>query len=275
LPGQVVGGPPAGDGGRRGAQVSEPASSVVPEALRPAEEQVAEVAEAPPKGRGRGRGRGRARTGAASEAAPEAIVAAEKPQAQPAAAPSGDGGLPTDADGVSRYIVAHFSGVGKRTAEQLIEAVGAENVFRVLQSEPARVREVLGAGKRSDLVLTGWEADRARRGASAPAPAAGPESAEPEQETDGGLAKRGGRRGTRGGRGRGGAPRASKPEAEAAPPAAARPGGGRGRPRAAAQPEPVTAPTPEAAAESGRPRRTRGRRGGRRNGRKKAPGAGA
>jgi hypothetical protein len=35
-----------------------------------------------------------------------------------------------------------YSGVGRRTAESLVEAFGAD-VFRVLDEEPARVREIL------------------------------------------------------------------------------------------------------------------------------------
>ncbi len=71
--------------------------------------------------------------------------------------------LPTEAGAVIRYLSNSYKGVGQKTAEQLIDAFGANGVFTALATEPDRVREVLGPGRRTDQLMEAWEADLARR----------------------------------------------------------------------------------------------------------------
>lgn len=115
-------------------------------------QQEATMAEAAPKKKSRSRGRPAARK-AAAPAAPAAALA----------------GLPRDRDAVIAYLTNSYRGVGQKTAEALFDAFG-DNTFEVLQSEPDRVREVLGERRASGL-LEQWSADYERRSAAAePAP---------------------------------------------------------------------------------------------------------
>jgi len=97
------------------------------------------------------------------------------------------------------YLTNRYKGVGKKSAEQLVEAFGAANVFDVLATAPERTREVLGEARGTKL-LDAWEADQAQRLAVVTS------AAEPDQGTpsDADSRPRGGRRprGKRGGRGR-------------------------------------------------------------------------
>ena len=51
----------------------------------------------------------------------------------------------------------------KRAAEVLIETFGADRVFNGLNSEPEKVKEVLGSGRRTEILLDAWERDYRRR----------------------------------------------------------------------------------------------------------------
>ncbi len=110
--------------------------------------------------------------------------------------------LPTEADAVVQYLTNSYKGVGKKTAESLVEALG-DQLFPTLQENPERVRELLPPA-RAEKVLEGWAADYARRGKEAGGPSAGPgtgseAAAAPETGSgSGGGRRRGGRR-TRGG----------------------------------------------------------------------------
>jgi hypothetical protein len=114
-------------------------------------------------------------------------------------------GLPTAPESVVEHIVG-YKGVGQRSADQLVEAFGADRVFNALQTEPERVKEVLGA-RRGDALLEAWADDVAFRRANTVAaqrPAAG--KGEPQPEGDGASSRRsrgrrGGRRGRRPGSG--------------------------------------------------------------------------
>jgi hypothetical protein len=75
------------------------------------------------------------------------------------------------AGAVIRYLSNSYKGVGKKTAEQLIDEFGAAGVFTALATQPDRVREVLGAGRRTDQLIEAWEADFERRQARAGTPA--------------------------------------------------------------------------------------------------------
>ena len=69
--------------------------------------------------------------------------------------------LPTGAESVVQYLSNSYAGVGKKTAETLVEALG-DRLFHVLQSEPSRIGELLPAA-RAEKVLEGWAADFGRR----------------------------------------------------------------------------------------------------------------
>lgn len=119
------------------------------------------------------------------EEAPEAEASAE--------GPSGPVdidalGLPTDAEAQLRYLSNSYRGVGKKTAEALVENFG-ENLFQVLHADPERVRSVVPPG-RAEAVLDAWQEDLARR------------SGDAGGDGDGRNGGRG--RGRRGRRGRGG-----------------------------------------------------------------------
>ena len=100
-----------------------------------------------------------------------------------------DMGLPTDPDAQLRYLTNSYRGVGKKTAEALVENLG-EELFSVLHSDPDRIRTIVPPG-RADALLEAWAGDYARRS-----------SGSPESDSDG--EKSGGRRPRRGRRGRGG-----------------------------------------------------------------------
>ena len=69
--------------------------------------------------------------------------------------------LPTDRDSIVKYLSNSYGGVGKRTAETLVDALG-DQLFRVLHSNPSRVGELLPPA-RAERVLAGWKADFQRR----------------------------------------------------------------------------------------------------------------
>jgi uncharacterized protein (TIGR00288 family) len=69
--------------------------------------------------------------------------------------------LPKDPENVIRYLTNSYGGVGRKTAETLVETLGT-SLFEVLASNPERVRQILPSS-RADLVLEGWQADLARR----------------------------------------------------------------------------------------------------------------
>jgi uncharacterized protein (TIGR00288 family) len=169
LPGQAVAAPTLPG--------AEPAAAPPAEAAETAEP----AAAAPKRGRGRGRGKGRDET---KEAAP---------QAAPPAAPEPAGfsaealGLPQGAAEIEAYLTSAYKGVGKKTAEQLVASFGGD-VFREMEENPDRVRQVLG-DRRANALLEQWQADRVKR---TPAePVAEEQPAKPKS------------RARRGGRGRG------------------------------------------------------------------------
>jgi hypothetical protein len=122
----------------------------------------------------------------ATETAPPAAAA-------PAAAPAGFSaealGLPQGAAEIEAYLTSAYKGVGKKTAEQLVASFGGD-VFREMEENPGRVREVLG-DRRANTLLEQWQADRAKRTPAEPAAEAQPAKPKPKP------------RARRGGRGRG------------------------------------------------------------------------
>jgi hypothetical protein len=103
--------------------------------------------------------------------------------------------LPTDPDAVVQYLTNSYKGVGKKTAETLVEALG-ERLFPTFQEDPDRIRSLLPPA-RAEKVLEGWSADHARRSGD-PSEAAGTSEAGTEAPEEGAKAPAGGRR--RGGR---------------------------------------------------------------------------
>jgi uncharacterized protein (TIGR00288 family) len=111
-------------------------------------------------------------------------------------------GLPTDPEAQIRYLTNSYKGVGKKTAEALVEQFG-ENLFTVLEQDPARVQAVVPQA-RAERVLEAWEEDLRRRreqaGQGGPPRRSSPaaEGADDDAEDGGnGRGRRGGRRGRR------------------------------------------------------------------------------
>lgn len=108
--------------------------------------------------------------------------------------------LPSDPEAVVQYLSNSYKGVGKKTAETLVEALG-DRLFPSLQEDPERIRSLLPSA-RAEKVLEGWSADYARR--SGEASGAGDDEgvdgdgADGGEKGSGGERRRGGRR-TRGG----------------------------------------------------------------------------
>jgi uncharacterized protein (TIGR00288 family) len=112
-----------------------------------------------------------------------------------------DLGLPTGAAAQIRYLSNSYRGVGRKTAEALVEEFGDE-LFDVLRTDPTRIQSVVPAG-RADALLDAWNEDLSRRLAQATGQATGQTPADDNEAGSGGSSggRRGGRRG-RGGRGR-------------------------------------------------------------------------
>ena len=85
---------------------------------------------------------------------------------------SGSLGLPTSERAIVSYLTNSYGGVGKKTAEALVEAFGRD-VFTVFESDPARVAEIVP--RRAPQVLAEWKADLERR--STPPPSSSSSSA--------------------------------------------------------------------------------------------------
>ena len=85
---------------------------------------------------------------------------ATTPSAASDATDISDLGLPTSEKAISSYLTNSYSGVGKKTADALVEAFGKE-LFAVFQNSPERVREVVP--RRGDQVLAEWRTDHSRR----------------------------------------------------------------------------------------------------------------
>jgi uncharacterized protein (TIGR00288 family) len=69
-------------------------------------------------------------------------------------------GLPTGSRAMVQYLCNSYGGVGKKTAEMLVEALG-DSLFSVFQNDPARVHQLVP--RRAERVLEGWRSDYARR----------------------------------------------------------------------------------------------------------------
>lgn len=93
----------------------------------------------------------------ASEVAPpDEEKPASKPQAK-RAAPA----RPSKPAAIVSYLSTHYAGVGKRTAEMLVDEFGLD-VFRVLDEEPDRVRQLL-PGRRAEQVIAAHRESKSAR----------------------------------------------------------------------------------------------------------------
>ena len=102
-------------------------------------------------------------------------------------------GLPTNERAIVSYLTNSYGGVGTKTAESLVEAFGAD-VFRVFETEPARVAQIVP--RRAPQVLAEWRADFERRSAKSrnqeevpPEPDSKAEQSEPESKVEPVLVK--------------------------------------------------------------------------------------
>ena len=116
--------------------------------------------------------------------------------------------LPTGSEAMIGYLTNSYKGVGKKTAEALVEAFG-DSLFEVFQKTPQRVNEVVP--RRAEQVLAEWRTDYSRRTegaeraqASAPASSGEADKANHRGARDGRQSRSGGRqseeRQSRGGR---------------------------------------------------------------------------
>ena len=69
-------------------------------------------------------------------------------------------GLPTSERAIVSYLTNSYGGVGKKTAEALVEAF-RRDIFSVFENEPGRVAEIVP--RRAPQVLAEWKSDFARR----------------------------------------------------------------------------------------------------------------
>jgi hypothetical protein len=70
-------------------------------------------------------------------------------------------GLPTDGPATVRYLSNSYGGVGEKTAEALVEALG-DQLFNVLHDDPDRIASIVPQA-RAERVLEGWRRDFERR----------------------------------------------------------------------------------------------------------------
>ena len=71
--------------------------------------------------------------------------------------------LPTTPAGIVRYLAGGVAkGIGRKTAEKIVEHFGAATI-RVLDQAPERLREVSGIGARAELLAAAWKEQRAVR----------------------------------------------------------------------------------------------------------------
>jgi uncharacterized protein (TIGR00288 family) len=84
-----------------------------------------------------------------------------KPMALPEGRDIGSLGLPTGPAAVIRYLTNSYKGVGRKTAEKVVNEFGPD-LFTVLHESPSRLSRVVGAN-RADQLVEAWKIDLARR----------------------------------------------------------------------------------------------------------------
>ena len=81
-----------------------------------------------------------------------------------AAVPVSDLALPSEAGAIARYLTHRYKGVGEKTAETLVEALGAD-LFRTMHEDPEAIGRIVPKN-RAEQVLEAWRADYERRAAA-------------------------------------------------------------------------------------------------------------
>ncbi len=154
-------------------------------------EAAAEKADGKPVTRGSGRGRGRAAATRSTAPAREAATAASAPVTTPSFSAVALG-LPGSLAEITTYLGTKYKGIGKKTAETLVERFG-ERIFDVLREHPEEIRTVLDE-RRAGTLLEQWTADYESRVAAATPPAESAAGDEPAPSTGKPRARRGGGR---------------------------------------------------------------------------------
>lgn len=72
--------------------------------------------------------------------------------------------LPSDPGAIARYLTHRYKGVGEKTAETLVEALGAD-LFRTMQEDPDAIGRIVPKN-RAEQVLEAWRSDYERRAAA-------------------------------------------------------------------------------------------------------------
>ncbi len=72
----------------------------------------------------------------------------------------GNMGLPTDKAAIVKYLTNSYQGIGKKTAEEVVDVFGVK-VFEVFETSPHLVKEA--SPRRSKKLLAGWKTDIERR----------------------------------------------------------------------------------------------------------------
>jgi uncharacterized protein (TIGR00288 family) len=145
------------------------------------DEEPDEVVAAPPTRSSRPRKSGSATSSqspAVSAAPTSELPALSSTQEAPSgSAPSGsvEGlGLPSDPGAIVRYLTHRYKGVGEKTAETLVETLGAD-IFRTMQEDPDRIATIVPPG-RAEQVLEAWKSDFERRSGAKTSGSSGSES---------------------------------------------------------------------------------------------------
>lgn len=155
----------------------EPAPTAEAEPAGPATAEVT----TPRSGRGVGTRRGSKRGRHQEEGPPpllegQVAVRRGKPTSSVSGAASSAGldtkalGLPSEPEAMVRYLTSRYKGVGEKTAETVVGALGSE-LFQTLHTDPERVLSLVPA-KRAEQLLAAWKADFDRRSAAAGEPGA-------------------------------------------------------------------------------------------------------
>ncbi|CAN5766227.1 hypothetical protein BH23GEM9_BH23GEM9_35710 [soil metagenome] len=157
-----------------GKSAEPPTTGKTPAPREQAEKRSGQKQATTPAGRGK-RGRDEAPAKRPGSAAPAAAPGrSDRPAEKPAAKKAGSPplrvdpaalGLPTDADQIASYMVSSYSGVGPKSVQSLLDALGAGRIYDALETQQERVREILGA--RAERLLDQWADDIAARRANA------------------------------------------------------------------------------------------------------------
>ncbi|MDE0899330.1 MAG: NYN domain-containing protein [Longimicrobiales bacterium] len=145
------------------------------------DEEPDEVVAAPPT-----RSSGPRKSGSATSSQSPAVSAAPTSESPAVSstqeAPSGSApsesveglGLPSDPGAIVRYLTHRYKGVGEKTAETLVETLGAD-IFRTMQEDPDRIGTIVPPG-RAEQVLEAWKSDFERRSGAKTSGSSGSES---------------------------------------------------------------------------------------------------